>query len=62
MKAKLVKTNELEAFKLRSGNWIVRPKGQLGTIGWSPRPWTAVNVGKRPRNEQQAIAKAKGES
>jgi hypothetical protein len=47
---------ELEATKL--GNcWAVRPKGGLGTMGWSPFPWTAMFV-KAP-DELVAIAKCK---
>jgi hypothetical protein len=58
MNSKQWTIDELEAIRLRSGNWIVRPKGQLGTVGWSPKPWSAVNVGKRPRNENEAIRMA----
>ena len=32
---------KLEATELRNGKWCVRPEGQLGTIGWSPQPWSA---------------------
>ena len=48
----------LEAERLNSGNWIVRPKGALGTCGFWPKAWRAINVGKRPRNEVQAIRRA----
>ena len=33
-----------EVDKLNSGEFAIRPKGQLGTIGWSPKPWTCVVV------------------
>ena len=29
--------------------WVLRPKGQLGTMGWSPIPWTAVFVKRLPK-------------
>lgn len=38
---------KLEATELRSGKWCVRPEGQLGTIGWSPQPWSARFVTAR---------------
>lgn len=38
------KADQLEATPLRDGRWAVRPIGQLGTMGWSPRAWTAVFV------------------
>jgi hypothetical protein len=47
---------EMEATQLRSGWWVVRPKGQLGTIGWHPYPWTAIFV--RAATEQEALRKA----
>jgi len=48
---------EMEATPLRDGQWAVRPKGQLGTCGWHPYPWTVVYV--RARNAQEAINKAR---
>lgn len=45
----------LQAEKLHSGNWIVRPRNALGTCGFFPKAWRAINVGKRPKNEAQAI-------
>ena len=27
--------------KLNNGEYIARPKGALGNVGWSPFPWTA---------------------
>jgi hypothetical protein len=47
---------ELEATHLRDDKYCVRPKGQLGTMGWHPRPWTAVFI--RARNPQHAVLKA----
>lgn len=49
------KPHELEATRLRKV-WAVRPKGQLGTIGWYPRPWEVVYVSAR--TEQEATEKA----
>jgi hypothetical protein len=48
---------EMEATQLRGNRWIVRPKGQLGTCGWSPIPWEAVYV--TARDAADAIAKAR---
>jgi hypothetical protein len=36
--------SELEATHLRGREWVVRPVGQLGTIGFAPRPWSALFV------------------
>lgn len=49
---------ELEATELRGGYYAVRPKGCLGTCGWSPRPWTVCYV--RATGPSQALHKAKG--
>ena len=35
---------ELGAVQLRSGRYVIRPKGALGTIGWSPVPWEAYTL------------------
>lgn len=35
---------ELEAINLRGRLWAVRPKGQLGTCGFHPEPWTVIYV------------------
>jgi hypothetical protein len=48
---------ELEATHLRDNVYAVRPKGQLGTCGWSPKPWTVQYV--RATSLQHAIQKAK---
>lgn len=48
---------KLEAIQLRSGTWVVRPEGQLGTCGFYPRPWMAYFT--KARNAQEAIRKAK---
>lgn len=37
--------------KLPSGDLAVRPKGQLGTIGWHPKSWCYVTV----KNEKNAF-------
>ena len=33
-----------EAEQLRDNKYVVRPRGQLGTCGFYPRPWTAQFV------------------
>jgi hypothetical protein len=47
---------QLEAVRLHNGTWAVRPKGQLGTMGWSPAPWTVAYT--KANNEADAIKKA----
>lgn len=47
----------LVAHQLEDRRWVVRPLGQLGSIGWFPRPWTAQYV-SAPTAED-AIRKAK---
>jgi hypothetical protein len=37
-------TIEYEATHLRDRRYSVAPKGKLGTMGWTPKPWTAVFV------------------
>lgn len=39
---------------LSSGDFAVRPKGQLGTIGWYPKAWQCVFV-KNPENAFDAF-------
>ena len=34
------KAIELETFTLRGKGYYCRPAGSLGSIGWSPFPWT----------------------
>lgn len=48
--------DELEATKLAFGRYAIRPLGQLGTMGWSPRAWTAVFI--TASNAEKAILKA----
>ena len=40
-----------EAVELKPGLYAVRPQHQLGTMGWSPYPWTVVYVTARSTNE-----------
>lgn len=47
---------ELEATHLRGNRWAVRPKGQLGTCGWYPIPWTVEYV--NARSAEEAVEKA----
>ena len=35
---------EYETTHLRNRDWAVRPLGHLGTMGWTPVPWTVVYV------------------
>jgi hypothetical protein len=44
MKVKIVWT----ATRLRDC-WVVRPKGAVGTGGWSPVPWTAWYTKRLPK-------------
>ena len=45
---------ELEVEVLCTGHRLVRPKGELGTCGWSPRAWVATYV-KRHETPLQAF-------
>lgn len=47
--------HELEATQLRSGSYVVRPKGSLGTMGWHPRAWTMAST--KARSPEEAIRK-----
>ena len=47
---------QLEATHLRGNLWAVRPVGQLGTCGWSPKPWTVIYVTARSALEAVRIA------
>jgi hypothetical protein len=42
---------KLEITELRKG-YIVRPEGQLGTIGWTPQPWSAQYFSSRSKAQQ----------
>lgn len=49
----------LEATRLNKYNtWAVRPKGQLGTLGWHPVAWTVCYI--TALTEQDALRKAQG--
>ena len=48
---------EMEAMHLRGNMWAVRPKGQLGTMGWHPYPWSVCYV--NADSAKQALARAK---
>ena len=47
---------ELEATHLRDKTYAVRPKGQLGTCGWSPKPWGVIYL--KAKSKTDAIRKA----
>lgn len=44
-------TVEYEADCLRGNRYYVRPKGQLGTCGWYPIPWTIFYCNARDSKE-----------
>lgn len=54
---KRLKVYPLVAEQIRSGTWIVRPEGQLGTCGNYPYAWDAIFV--RAFTEQGALKRAK---
>jgi hypothetical protein len=41
----------LEIIELRTG-YIVRPEGAVGTIGWTPKPWSAQYFSSRSKAQQ----------
>jgi hypothetical protein len=42
---------KLEITEVRTG-YIVRPEGAIGTIGWSPKPWSAQYFSSRSKAQQ----------
>lgn len=46
---------EIEATHLRGNRYALRPKGQLGTCGFSPRAWTVQYV--TARSPEEAVRK-----
>lgn len=42
---------KLEITKLRTG-YVVRPEGQVGMMGWSPKPWEAKFFSSYPKAQQ----------
>jgi len=42
---------KLEITELRTG-YIVRPEGAVGTIGWTPQPWSAQYFSSRSKAQQ----------
>lgn len=51
-----VSASDLDATHLRGNVYAVRPKGQLGTCGYHPYPWTVEYV--RARDATSAIQRA----
>ena len=49
---------QYEATHMRDRSWVVRPAGALGTMGWTPVPWTAVFV--KASTTAEALKKAAG--
>ena len=50
---------KIETERLRSGGYIARPAGSLGTIGWSPMPWTATYGSTAEKAKRNFIANHK---
>jgi hypothetical protein len=48
----------LVAEQLHNGVWVVRPEGQLGTMGYYPYPWAAVIV-QNATSAEDALRKAR---
>ena len=42
---------KLEITQTRTG-FVVRPEGAVGTIGWSPKPWSAQYFSSRKSAQQ----------
>jgi len=42
---------KLEIVETRTG-YIVRPEGKVGTIGWTPKPWSAQYFSSRITAQQ----------
>jgi hypothetical protein len=42
---------KLEITELRTG-YVVRPEGKVGTIGWTPQPWSAQYFSSRSKAQQ----------
>ena len=42
---------KLEIVETRTG-YIVRPEGKVGTIGWTPKPWSAQYFSSRSKAQQ----------
>ena len=42
---------KLEIVELRTG-YIVRPENAVGTIGWTPKPWSAQYFSSRSKAQQ----------
>jgi hypothetical protein len=42
---------KLEITEIRTG-YIVRPEGAVGTIGWTPKPWSAQYFSSRSKAQQ----------
>lgn len=55
---------KLEIIQTRTG-FVVRPEGAVGTIGWSPKPWSAQYFKSRSSAQQyinQVAKLTKGET
>lgn len=42
---------KLEITQTRTG-FVVRPEGAVGSIGWSPKPWSAQYFSSRSKAQQ----------
>lgn len=50
---------EMEATELRNNRWAVRPKGALGTHGFSPYPYEVIYVTASSAEEAVRLAAPK---
>ena len=50
---------KLEITEVRTG-YIVRPEGAVGTIGWTPKPWSAQYFSSRSKAQQYINQQTKG--
>lgn len=48
---------EMEATHLRGNHYAVRPKEQLGTMGWHPCAWSVQFI--NANSKEEALRKAK---
>lgn len=47
---------KLDAIRLNSGVWAVKPEGQLGTCGFYPKAWTVQFIKASSKDKAIKIA------
>jgi hypothetical protein len=47
---------DLTVEQLNNGQWVARPKNQLGTCGWTPFAWTACFAGTKAKARAKFIS------